>query len=83
MEGVTIDMDKNQVTIKGVVEPEAICNMIMKKTKRNAKVLSPLPPNEGEPMPQVVTSQVTFLPFNFHTILITSINLFLMSHQTN
>uniref|UniRef100_A0A7C9E3T6 HMA domain-containing protein n=1 Tax=Opuntia streptacantha TaxID=393608 RepID=A0A7C9E3T6_OPUST len=61
VEGVTIDMDKNQVTIKGVVEPEAICNMIMKKTKRNAKVLSPLPPNEGEPMPQVVTSQVSGL----------------------
>lgn len=61
VEGVVIDMAKNQVTIKGVVEPQAICNKIMKKTKRQAKVLSPLPANEGEPMPQVVTSQVVGL----------------------
>ncbi|KAH9616049.1 hypothetical protein KSS87_005895 [Heliosperma pusillum] len=61
VEGVVIDMGKNQVTIKGVVEPQAICNMIMKKIKRSAKVLSPLPANEGEPIPDVVTSQVSGL----------------------
>lgn len=59
VEGVAIDMAQNQVTIKGVVEPQAICNKIMKKTKRKAKVLSPLPANEGEPIPEVVTSQVS------------------------
>lgn len=58
VEGVTIDMAKNEVTIKGIVEPQAICNKIMKKTKRRAKVLSPLPAAEGEPIPEVVTSQV-------------------------
>lgn len=61
VEGVVIDMAQNQVTIKGVVEPQAICNKIMKKTKRKAKVLSPLPANEGEPIPEVVTSQVSGL----------------------
>ncbi|KAL5568055.1 hypothetical protein UlMin_024630 [Ulmus minor] len=59
VEGVVIDMAKNEVTIKGIVEPQAICNKIMKKTKRKAKVLSPLPAAEGEPIPEVVTSQVS------------------------
>ena len=58
VEGVVIDMAQNQVTIKGIIEPQAICAKIMKKTKRRAKVLSPLPAAEGEPMPEVVTSQV-------------------------
>ncbi|KAM7268799.1 hypothetical protein ACFE04_010965 [Oxalis oulophora] len=58
VEGVVIDMSKNQVTIKGIVEPQAICNKIIKKTKRKAKVLSPLPEAEGQPMPEVITSQV-------------------------
>ena len=56
-----IDMAQNQVTIKGIIEPQAICAKIMKKTKRRAKVLSPLPAAEGEPMPEVVTSQVSFI----------------------
>ncbi|XP_030500273.2 heavy metal-associated isoprenylated plant protein 9 [Cannabis sativa] len=58
VEAVGIDFGKNEVSIKGIVEPQAVCNKIMKKTKRRAKVLSPLPTAEGEPMPQVVTSQV-------------------------
>lgn len=53
-----IDMAKNEVTIKGIVEPQAVCNKIMKRTKRKAKVLSPLPAAEGEPIPEVVASQV-------------------------
>lgn len=61
VEGVAIDMTKNEVTIKGVVEPQAVCNRVMKKTKRRAKVLSPLPQAEGEPLPQVVSSQVSGL----------------------
>ncbi|KAL6533395.1 Heavy metal-associated isoprenylated plant protein 9 [Orobanche minor] len=61
VEGVSIDMSKNEVTIKGVVEPQAVCGRIMKKTRRRAKVLSPLPEGEGEPMPEVVASQVSGL----------------------
>ncbi|KAK4431244.1 Heavy metal-associated isoprenylated plant protein 9 [Sesamum alatum] len=61
VEGVTVDMVKNEVTIKGVVEPQAVCSRIMNKTKRTAKVLSPLPEAEGAPMPQVVASQVSGL----------------------
>ncbi|KAG4109194.1 hypothetical protein ERO13_1Z049539v2 [Gossypium hirsutum] len=61
VEGVEIDMAQNQVTIKGIIEPQTICAKIMKKTKRRAKVLSPLPPAEGEPIPEVVTSQVSGL----------------------
>ena len=60
VEGVVMDMAQNQVTIKGIVEPQAVCNKIMKKTRRRAKILSPLPENEGEPMPQVVASQVIY-----------------------
>lgn len=56
--GVETDMVKNQVSIKGVVEPEAVCDKIRKKTKRNVKVLSPVPAAEGEPIPQLVASQV-------------------------
>ncbi|KAF5795499.1 putative heavy metal-associated domain, HMA, heavy metal-associated domain superfamily [Helianthus annuus] len=56
--GMDIDMEKNQVTIKGVVEPQAVCDKIARKTKRTAKVLSPLPTAEGEPIPQIVTSEV-------------------------
>ncbi|CAN4089444.1 unnamed protein product [Withania somnifera] len=54
-------MAQNQVTIKGVIEPQAVCDSISKKTKRVAKVLSPLPPAEGEPIPEVVASQVSGL----------------------
>ncbi|XP_058744658.1 heavy metal-associated isoprenylated plant protein 9-like [Vicia villosa] len=59
VEGVLIDMAKNEVTIKGIVEPQTICNTIIKKTKRRASVISPLPPAEGEPIPEVVNSQVS------------------------
>ncbi|KAI3417854.1 HMA domain-containing protein [Psidium guajava] len=60
VEAVVIDMEKNQVTLKGVVDPQAACNMIMKRTKRRVKVISPLSPAaEGEAAaPQVVSSQV-------------------------
>ncbi|KAK8465272.1 hypothetical protein PHAVU_009G038800 [Phaseolus vulgaris] len=59
VEGVVIDMAKNQVTIRGRVEPEAICNMITKKTKKRAQVIPPLPEPEGESIPEVVTSQAS------------------------
>lgn len=59
VEGVVIDMAKNEVTIKGIVEPQAICNIIGKKTKKKAQVISPLPEADGEPIPEVVTSQVS------------------------
>ncbi|XP_057740963.1 heavy metal-associated isoprenylated plant protein 9-like [Arachis stenosperma] len=59
VEGVVIDMAKNEVTIKGIVEPQAICNIITKKAKRRANVISPLPLAEGEAAPEVVTSQVS------------------------
>ena len=60
VEGVVINMAKNEVTIKGIVEPQAICNKITKKTKRRAKIISPLPEAEGEPVPEVVTSHVSY-----------------------
>lgn len=60
-----MDMDLNQVTIKGVVEPQAVCTTIEKKSRRRAEVLSPLPPAEVDhPIPQVVASQV----IQFHCI---------------
>ncbi|KAK9093698.1 hypothetical protein Scep_025167 [Stephania cephalantha] len=59
VEAISIDMGLNQVTIKGVVNPQALCNVIEKKTKKRASILSPSPPAEGEPTPQLVTSQVS------------------------
>ncbi|KAK9145890.1 hypothetical protein Sjap_005793 [Stephania japonica] len=59
VEAINIDMGLNQVTIKGVVDPQALCNVIEKKAKRRASILSPSPPAEGEPTPQLVTSQVS------------------------
>ncbi|MCL7038178.1 hypothetical protein MKW94_025270 [Papaver nudicaule] len=52
-------MGTNQITVKGIVDPQALCVRIQKKTKRRAKIISPLPASEGEPIPQVVTSQVS------------------------
>ncbi|XP_024961757.1 heavy metal-associated isoprenylated plant protein 9-like [Cynara cardunculus var. scolymus] len=49
--GVKVDMVKNQVTVKGVVEPEAVCNKIMEKIKTSAKVLSPVPVPDPDPDP--------------------------------
>lgn len=53
-------MEQNQVTIYGVIEPQAVCARIVEETKRTAKVLSPLPQAEDETIPGVVSSQVTF-----------------------
>ncbi|XP_015164259.1 copper transport protein CCH [Solanum tuberosum] len=58
---VMIGMEQNQVTISGVIEPQAVCARIVKKTKRTAKVFSPLPQAEDEPIPEVVSSQVNRL----------------------
>jgi len=54
VEGVVIDMAQNQVTVRGTVEPEAICYIITKKTKKKVQLISPLPEPEGEPTPEVV-----------------------------
>lgn len=61
VEEVVMNMNENQVTIKGVLDPQAVCNKIKKKTKRMAKVLSPLPAAEGEPLPPTINSQVSGL----------------------
>ncbi|XP_077233742.1 heavy metal-associated isoprenylated plant protein 9-like [Tasmannia lanceolata] len=62
VESIAVDMTQNQVTVKGVVEPQALCLRIQNKTKRKAKVLSPLPAAEGESTkPEVVLSQVSGL----------------------
>nr|XP_010934034.1 heavy metal-associated isoprenylated plant protein 9 [Elaeis guineensis] len=60
VEGVETDMVQNQLTIKGMVDPQALCSRIQKKTLKRARVLSPLPPAEGESkQEQVVPSQVS------------------------
>ncbi|XP_023551855.1 heavy metal-associated isoprenylated plant protein 9 isoform X1 [Cucurbita pepo subsp. pepo] len=66
VEGVSIDMAKNEVTIKGIVDPDAVCAKITTKTKRVAKVLSPSPPlPEGEPSPHlIVNSQLKVVELN-------------------
>ncbi|XP_047326043.1 heavy metal-associated isoprenylated plant protein 9 [Impatiens glandulifera] len=61
VEGVNIEMETNQVTIKGIVEPQVVCSKLMKRTKRMARVLSPLPVSDDQPIPDIVTSQVSGL----------------------
>ncbi|KAJ8559796.1 hypothetical protein K7X08_003854 [Anisodus acutangulus] len=51
-----IDMTQNQMTIKGVIEPQVVCARIVKKTNRLAKVQA-----EGEPLPEFVASRVSRL----------------------
>ncbi|XP_073111996.1 uncharacterized protein [Elaeis guineensis] len=58
VEGVEVDMVHNQVTVRGIVDPQALCSRVQKKTLRRAEVLSPPPPAEGEAKPEVVRSQV-------------------------
>lgn len=61
VEEVEVDMVKNQVTVKGIVDPQVLCSRIEKKTMRKAKVLSPLPPEDGESAKSevVVATQVS------------------------
>ncbi|XP_051143749.1 heavy metal-associated isoprenylated plant protein 9 [Andrographis paniculata] len=62
VEGVVTDMATNEVTIKGVVEPHAVCTTILNKTKKMPKVVSPLmPASQGQSIPEVVASQVSGL----------------------
>lgn len=61
VEGVEVDMGNNQVTVKGIVDPQALCARVQKKTMRKATVVSPLPPPTDKPEPpppQLVHSQV-------------------------
>ncbi|KAF3335616.1 neurofilament medium polypeptide-like isoform X2 [Carex littledalei] len=61
VEGVEVEMGKNLVTVKGIVDPQALCNRIQKKMMRKATIISPVlppPPPEGEAQPLVVLSQV-------------------------
>ncbi|PKI35622.1 hypothetical protein CRG98_044076 [Punica granatum] len=57
VEEVEVDMEQNQVKIKGVVSPQSLCDKISKKTKRRANVIHPLPSAEGDPLPELVISQ--------------------------
>lgn len=52
-------MVQNQVTVKGVVDPQVVCSRIQKRTLRRAKVLAPLPPAEGDYKPDAVPPQVS------------------------
>lgn len=78
VEGVEVEMGKNLVTVKGIVDPQALCNC-KKKSMRKATIISPVlppPPPEGEAQPLVVLSQVhSFLSlslFSFHKRNITN-----------
>ncbi|KAJ8512459.1 hypothetical protein OPV22_002893 [Ensete ventricosum] len=60
VESVEVDMKQNQVTVKGVVDPQVLCSRIQERTMRKAMVLlSPLPPAEGDSKPEAVPSQVS------------------------
>ncbi|KAH0749823.1 hypothetical protein KY290_029055 [Solanum tuberosum] len=61
-----IGMEQNQVTISGVIEPQAVCARIVKTTKRTAKVFSPLPQAEDEPIPEVNRLTAVELIVNMH-----------------
>ncbi|KAG6500233.1 hypothetical protein ZIOFF_040076 [Zingiber officinale] len=52
VESVEVDMMQNKVTVKGIVDPQALCSRIQKRTQRQVRVLTPLPPAEGNPKPE-------------------------------
>lgn len=65
-----MDMAQNQVTVKGIVDPQGICDRLRRRTMRNATVISsPHPPPQAKgdaagkedppPTPPVVHSQVS------------------------
>ncbi|KAF7069724.1 hypothetical protein CFC21_075311 [Triticum aestivum] len=77
VESVHVDMPANQVTIKGAVDPQALCDRLRAKTKRDATLISPLPPPppaEGEepapppppPAPLVTEARTVELLVNMH-----------------
>ncbi|KAM3280630.1 hypothetical protein ACQJBY_047440 [Aegilops geniculata] len=77
VEAVHVDMAANQVTIKGAVDPQALCDRLRAKTKRDAILISPLPPPppaEGEepapppppPAPLVSEARTVELLVNMH-----------------
>ncbi|XP_048573058.1 heavy metal-associated isoprenylated plant protein 9-like [Triticum urartu] len=77
VETVHVDMPANQVTIKGAVDPQALCDRLRAKTKRDATLISPLPPPpppEGEepapppppPAPLVSEARTVELLVNMH-----------------
>ncbi|KAG0458845.1 hypothetical protein HPP92_021973 [Vanilla planifolia] len=41
VEEVETDIEKNEVRVRGIVDPQVLCSRILKKTSRIAKVLSP------------------------------------------
>ncbi|KAM0946846.1 putative heavy metal-associated isoprenylated plant protein [Dioscorea sansibarensis] len=55
VEEVEINMVQNQVTVKGTVDPQALCSRIQKKTRRKAKVISPVPPADQKDTNKSVT----------------------------
>ncbi|ERN08115.1 hypothetical protein AMTR_s00018p00066090 [Amborella trichopoda] len=60
VEEVELDMNENQVRVKGIVDPQALCLRIQRKTKRRVRLLSPLPkPEENNSAPEVITSKVS------------------------
>ncbi|XP_042440515.1 heavy metal-associated isoprenylated plant protein 9-like [Zingiber officinale] len=58
VESVEVDMVKNQVTVKGVVDSQSLCSRIHKRTRRKVQVVSqPTAETEGDSMPEVVPPQ--------------------------
>lgn len=49
MESVEVNMAQNQVTVKGIVDLQGICERLRKRTMRNATVISPPPPTPPPP----------------------------------
>lgn len=68
VQGVEVDMGGNQLTVTGIVDPQALCARLRHKTLRNATVISPPPPptstedqdqHQPSPRPPLVHSQVS------------------------
>ncbi|XP_074585959.1 heavy metal-associated isoprenylated plant protein 9 [Curcuma longa] len=57
VESVEVDMKQNLVTVKGMVDPQALCSRIHKRTQRQVQVLSPLPPADGDSKPEAARPQ--------------------------
>ncbi|CAN6480566.1 unnamed protein product [Victoria cruziana] len=57
VEDVEVDMEGKQVTVKGVIDLQALCTKVERKTKMKASVISPILPAKEEP--EMVNAQAS------------------------
>ncbi|KAF3785034.1 hypothetical protein EJ110_NYTH29035 [Nymphaea thermarum] len=58
VEDVQVDLAGKQVTVKGMIDPQALCTKVERKTKKKASVISPISP-AAKDEPEIVNAQAS------------------------